>query len=200
MPKQLITLIGLVICAGIVALGFVVVALPTALQAQSVDAQTTSVAADNAVYQAQVDSLREAAERQDEIDASVAALRAEIPATNQFDDVFEVIARAATAAEVSIVSATAGEVTPFVPRAAATDDDAADAPAAEGSEEVEVVEGRAQAAFTISVTAPDMDHATEFLDQLGAGPRLLSNITVTTTGADVVDLQIQALAYVDSEG
>ncbi|MHC3000388.1 hypothetical protein [Microbacterium sp. HJ5] len=201
MPKQLITLLGLIISVGVVALGFFVVALPTLLQSQSVDAQTTSVAADNAVYQAQVDSLSEAAERQSEIDASVAALRGQIPATNQFDDVFEVIGRAATVANVSIVSAAAGEVTPFMPRTAevaAADPD--ETTAAEAAEESVAVDGRAQAAFAIDVSAPDMASATRFLDELGEGPRLLSTITVSAAGAGVVDLQIQALTYIDSEG
>jgi hypothetical protein len=200
MPKQLITILGIVICGGIIALGIIAVALPTVLQAQTVDGQTASVAADNATYQAQVDALRIAAERQDEIDASVAELRTQIPATNQFDDVFEVIGRAAVDANVSIVNATAGEVTAFAPRTAeVAAADPGETPAADGSDQSEAVSGRAQASFSINVSAPDMTSATRFLDALGDGPRLISNITVSATGSGVVDVQIQALTYIDSE-
>ena len=45
-----------------------------------VDAQTATVANTNAIYQAQVDSLRAEEENLDEINATVAALRAQIPA------------------------------------------------------------------------------------------------------------------------
>ena len=91
MPKQLITVIGLAVSLGVVAVAVALVALPMWVQALGVDAQTATVAQTNALYQTQVDTLLVEQERQDEIDASVAALRAEIPATNQLDDVFEVI-------------------------------------------------------------------------------------------------------------
>ena len=50
------------------------------------------MAATNELYQSQVDQLREEEERLGEIDASVAGLRAQMPATGQLDDVFEIVA------------------------------------------------------------------------------------------------------------
>ena len=120
MPKQLITVIGLAVSLGVVAVAVALVALPMWVQALGVDAQTATVAQTNALYQTQVDTLLVEQERQDEIDASVAALRAEIPATNQLDDVFEVIGRAAAQSGVTISSATAGETVAFTERTAAT--------------------------------------------------------------------------------
>ena len=95
MPKQLISVIGLIVTLGVVALAILLVAVPMWVQSLAVDTQTDGVANTNAIYQAQVDALEAEKERQDEIDASVAQLRTQIPGVNQLDDVFEVIGRAA---------------------------------------------------------------------------------------------------------
>jgi hypothetical protein len=230
MPKQLITVIGLAVSLGVVAVAVALVALPMWVQALGVDAQTATVAQTNALYQTQVDTLLVEQERQDEIDASVAALRAEIPATNQLDDVFEVIGRAAAQSGVTISSATAGETVAFTERTAATavgettaaEPAAADPAEGSATDAVEAAEGaagdgttadaaavdpdavlsgRQQVDFTILVTADDMAQATAFLDALRNGPRLLSSITATTTQTGTaVDVQVSALTFVDSEG
>jgi hypothetical protein len=121
MPKQLITAIGLVVSLGIVTLAVVLIAVPLWAQSLSVDAQTATVASTNQIYEAQVQALQADSERQDEIDASVAALRTQIPAAAELDDVFEVIARAAAASGVIISSATAGEPTAFTVRTTSTE-------------------------------------------------------------------------------
>lgn len=224
MPKQLISVIGLIVTLGVVALAVLLIALPMWVQSLAVDTETASVANTNALYQAQVDALEAEKERQDEIDASVVALRTQIPLTNQLDDVFEVIGRAADSSGTTISSVTAGTSAPFVERTSATEpgaepetsapdesgtaDDAtdpnnaadsgtdqppADAPAS--------TDGRQQVDFAIIVTANDMEQATDFLDDLRAGPRLLSSITASTirTGTGV-EVRVTALAFVDSEG
>lgn len=124
MQKGIITAIGLVVSIGIVVLALVLGALPVYLQSVSVDAQTATVANTNAVYQAQVDNLRAEQENLDAINASVAGLRAQIPASAQLDDVFEVIGRAAEAADVDIVSISAGQQVPFTPHAGVVDETA----------------------------------------------------------------------------
>ena len=226
MPKQLVTIIGLVVSLGIIAVAIAVVAVPMWVQSLAVDAQTDSVAQTNATYQAQVAMLESEQERQDEIDASVAALRDEIPAAAQLDDVFEVIGRAADDSGVTLTSATAGETAAFTLRTAATTPGEAVAePAPETPAEGETTEteatdaatdgatgdaaivdpdapltGRQQVDFTILVTANDMGQATAFLDRLRDGPRLLSSITATTTQTgSAVEVQVSALTYLDSE-
>ena len=57
MPKQLVTVIGLIVSLGVIALGVFLVAMPLYFQVVDVDAQTATVASTNALYQAQVDSL-----------------------------------------------------------------------------------------------------------------------------------------------
>ena len=223
MPKHLVTAIGLVLSLGVIALGVFLVAMPLYFQAIGVDAQTATVAGTNAIYQAQVDGLREEEERLDEIDADVADLRSQIPATGQLDDVFEVVGRAAEASGVALTAVTAGEQVAFVVRTSAEDDptaapepaptpapttgatDAATADTAPTTDaaagaDATAAAGRQQVDFVIQATAADMTQATAFLDALRAGPRLLSNVTATSTesGSGTVDVQITALTYVDT--
>lgn len=225
MSKGLITLIGVVASVAVIALGFFLVALPIWLQSVAVDAQTQTVKTTNALYQTQVDTLRVQEDNLEEINGAVAGLRAQIPASGQLDDVFEVIGRAAEASGASILSITAGETTAFVVRTGIADDGTAQAPAAEvpaaeavpapdaSSTPVEgatgdvtapvvAAPGRQQVDFAITVTAPTMDQATAFLDALRAGPRLLSSITATASdnGEGGVALQVSALTFVDEEG
>jgi hypothetical protein len=225
MPKQLVTAVGLVIAIGIVALGVFLVALPLYFQAVSVDAQTATVAASNAVYETQVDSLRGEQENLDAINQNVDGLRSQIPATGQFDDVFEVIGRAAEASGVSLTAATAGEQVSFVARTGAdADESAAAVPAPQPTPTPAVTEGavapptdpsstpqtlpenvasgRQQVDFIITASAADMAQVTGFLDALRTGPRLLSIVTAVSnqTGEGTIDVQITALAYLDTEG
>jgi hypothetical protein len=224
MPKQLISIIGLIVTLGVVALAVLLVAVPMWVQSLAVDTQTASVANTNALYQVRVDALEAEKERQAEIDASVAQLRTQIPATNQLDDVFEVIGRAADSAGVTISTVTAGAPVGFVERTTAIEPGAepeTPAPDESGAGEESTgptadtgagaeqpatdagpaTSGRQQIDFAIIVTATDMAQATEFLDDLRSGPRLLSSITagtsVTGTG---VEVRVSALAFVDSEG
>lgn len=229
MPKQLISVIGLIVTLGVIALAVLLVALPMWVQASAVDTQTAGVASTNALYQVQVDALEAEKERQDEIDASVAQLRTQIPATNQLDDVFEVIGRAAESSGVTISSATAGGAVAFNERTSATEpgaepepapapaptpdpedatgtDGATDATSGTTTEQpatggTAAPDGRKQIDFTIAVTANDMAQATEFLDALRRGPRLLSSITASTsvTGT-AVEVLVSALTFVDTEG
>ena len=222
MPKHIVTAIGLIVSLGVIALGVFLVAMPLYFQAVSVDGQTASVASTNAQYQAQVDELTAQQENLGEIEANVAGLRAQIPATGQLDDVFEVVARAAEASGVQITSVTAGEQVAYATGTGATEGDAVavPAPAPEATEaatdattgtptdaaapapDAAAGAGRQQVDFVISATAADMEQATAFLDALRAGPRLLNSVsaTMTQSGEGTVDIQVSALTFVDAEG
>ena len=221
MPKHLVTAIGLIVSLGVIALGVFLVAVPLYFQAVAVDQQTATVASTNALYQAQVDSLTAEQENLDEITANVAALRSQIPATGQFDDVFEVVGRAAEPSGIAITSVTAGDQVAYSTRTAAMEEDGAanaPSPAPEATEaatdqatvttdaaaapDAAADAGRQQVDFVISATAIDISQATAFVDALRAGPRLLNSMTVTMTqsGEGTVDVQITALTYVDTEG
>ena len=227
MPKQLVTAIGLVVALGVIALGVFLVALPLYFQAVNVDGQTATVAASNAVYEAQVDALQGEQDNLDAINQDVATLRSQIPASGQYDDVFEVIGRAAEAAGISLTAATAGEQVSFVARTGAEEEPGATAPAPSATPTPEATgsavtppadpsatpdapvtpdEGstsaRQQVDFIITATAVDMAQATVFLDALRAGPRILSIVSAVSnqTGEGTIDVQVTALAYIDEEG
>jgi hypothetical protein len=224
MSKRIVTAIGLIVSLGVIALAVFLVASPLYVQAVAVDAQTATVAQSNSVYQAQVDSLHQQKQNIDQINASVTALRSQIPSTGKLDDVFEVVGHAASASGVALTTVTAGDQVVFVARTAATDEQAtvpapapaptpapsstqaADAPATPapdaGSGGTAAASGRQQVDFAIQASAVDMAQATAFLDALRAGPRLLSSITASTTqsGEGTVDIQVSALTYVDAKG
>lgn len=221
MPKHLVTAVGLIISLGVIALGVFLVALPLYFQAVEVDAETATVANTNALYQAQVDSLTAEQQNLNQISANVAELRSQIPAAGQFDDVFEVVGKAAEASGVAITSVAAGEQVAYVTRSGMTGGGAAPttpAPAAESTDAAtdptaSVTDtapapdtgggtGRQQADFAISATATDMAQATAFVDALRAGPRLLNSMSVTMTqgGDGAANVQITALTYIDAEG
>lgn len=222
MPKQLVTAIGLIVSLGVIALGVFLVALPLYFQAVGVDAETASVAGANALYQTQVDALEAQQENLGAIEANVSELRSQIPASSQLDDVFEVVARASEASGVALTAVTAGEQVAFVTRTGVETDEAAEAapapapsatPGASAPTDAAPTadalspgssspDGRQQVDFVISATAADMAQATAFLDALRAGPRLLNSITATSnlTGEGTVEVQVNALSYIDAEG
>ena len=178
----------------VLALGIVLVAVPLGLPgARRRRGRRRPSLGTNALYQAQVDGLREEEERLDEIEASVAGLQTQITPANELDDVFELVASAAQATGVTITSITAGDPVPFVERTSATaigevveapaaaprrrrrdDADAtADAAATDATtpaaDAAAVPTGRTQVDFTIAVTADELDQVVAFLDALRGG-------------------------------
>jgi hypothetical protein len=116
MPKQLINLVGILVSVAVLALGVFLVAMPLFTQALGINGQTQQVAQTNSLYQAQVDALTKAKENKAQTDASVAALRAQIPVTPQLDQVFDLVARASVSSGATISSITAGTAASFVAR------------------------------------------------------------------------------------
>jgi hypothetical protein len=131
MPKQIINLIGILVSVAILALGIFLVAMPLVTQGLAVTAQTQQVAQTNVLYQAQVDALNKAKANKAQTDAAVAALRSQIPATPQLDQVFDLVARASLTSQATITAVTAGTAAPFASRTDAaplTDQKTAPAP------------------------------------------------------------------------
>lgn len=220
-PRQLITLLGILACGLVIALGAVFVAAPTFLQAADTGAQTAQVSQTNQLYRTQIEGLRVQSERMPEIEAAVAGLRAEVPAADRFDEVFELIARAADASGVTVETITAGDPTPFAvrtealavgeqpeaaasdPAAGATPDPAAGATpdpgatAPPGASEPTAVEGPQQVEFTFDLKATDMGQVITFLDTLRTGPRLLLPVvTQVSRSGEGLSLTVSALAFV----
>ena len=224
MPKQLINVIGIVVCVGILGLAIALGAVPIFFQSLATGAQTAQVDQTNDIYQVQIDGLRAEEERMGEIEASVADLRTQIPLANELDDVFELVARAASDSNVQVQTITAGENAAFAVRAAplaigeepeaapaeaSADGTSRDTPDPAATPDTAIpetpapvadgapIEGRQQVDFTITVTASQLQDAVGFLDQLRTGPRLLSAIesTVIPTGTGY-DVSVSALTFV----
>ncbi len=226
MPKQLINLLGIVVVAAVVVGGFLLFAAPALAQASSIGAQTQQVAQTNQTYQAQVSALRAKKAQFDAIKADVSALRKQIPAVDQRDDVFELVAHAATAAGVSVVRVTASDSQSWTVRAGA---DQADPSAPSGSASPSPAPqstpapspaptagagaggttaptptpagpAQTQVPFVIVIAAPTPAAAAAFIDRLGDGPRLLSIIHSQLLNQDTgPQLTVNALAFVRSE-
>lgn len=141
MPRQMINLIAIVLIAGLLFAGTMLVVLPVYGSARTTETSARDVAQTNDVYQLQVDRLTEAEARIDEIAADVAALRLGIPASSRLDDVMQIVVEAAEATGASIEGFAAADPEAWTPRAglggddaeaAPTDDPATAAPAATG--------------------------------------------------------------------
>ncbi|MCT9821616.1 hypothetical protein N3K63_15120 [Microbacterium sp. W1N] len=207
--KQLINLLGILVVVGILIAGIALIAVPMVGQAQTTASQTATVEQTNAVYEAQIAQLTAAQADQAQLDADTAALRAEIPASTQFDDVFEIAINAAVTHQLTIQSVTMAEPAPWVPRTSVADDGTAapaePAPATDAPAEDAAGEGtadaagdagtgaaapaadpastpRQQAVATITVPAPDFEAATAFVDSLQDGLRLLNPVNFEYTG------------------
>lgn len=209
MPRSLINIIGVVVVIAVLALGILLVALPIGFQALGVVGQTATVANTNALYQTQIDALRQEEERLDEIQASVVDLQSQITPANELDDVFELVANSAAATGVSITGITAGDATAFVARTSPSTLDEAAQPAPEAPAPAptsdpaatpaptdpttapdasasgaaggaaSVPAGRTQVDFSVNVTASSLEQVIGFLDALRGGPRLLGQVQTT---------------------
>lgn len=118
MTKSLITLIGAVVSIAVVALAVVFGVLPLAGQAFTALASTEQAGGTNSTYEARIANLQKEKARKGEIDASVDALRGQIPATPALDAAFDVIANSAVSVGAVVTSSTRGDLAPYTPRTA----------------------------------------------------------------------------------
>ncbi|MBD7958083.1 hypothetical protein H9651_10570 [Microbacterium sp. Sa4CUA7] len=201
-PKQIVNLLGAVFVAGVVVAGVTLGALPLYGNAQANDESTRSVAQTNDIYDIQLQQLTADAVRIAEIDANVAALRAEIPARPQLDDLHEIVVGAAADVGARIVSVVAVEPVPWTARPSLGEQTAPAAPAvvdvnASDEEEAETDDAAAEPApppvpdavspqqqvrVTISVEVADTQQAAAFVDALGRGPRLIGVESAVVAG------------------
>ncbi len=217
--KQFINVIGAVVILAVMVAGVALIALPMWSQSQATDASTRTVAQTNTVYQAQIDQLTAAEARIDQIDAHLTELRTEIAPFTRLDDAFDLIITAADERDLVLESINAAEPEPFVPRTSLTGEPAEAAPPASTDASAAPADAETptdaapaetapepttpdeaspqqQVALTITVPVPDAKTATAFVDDLRAGPRLISIIDATLT--DGV-LTVTALTYIRTE-
>ena len=122
MTKQLITLIGALLTAAVVAAGVLIGVLPLIGGVFSADAQRQEVTATNTGYETQIASLTEQSKRLAEIESAVAQLRGQIPGGEMLNQVFERISRAGTTAGVDVIAVDRAEAAVYAARTGTGED------------------------------------------------------------------------------
>lgn len=191
MTKQLITLIGALLTAAVVAAGVLVGVLPLIGGVLSADAQRQEVTATNTGYETQIASLTEQSKRLAEIESAVAQLRSQIPGGEMLNQVFERISRAGTTAGVDVIAVDRAEAAVYAARTGTGED--APAPAA-----TEPPAEPAQADTPVDQAegvAADADAAAADTAAGGAAPADAAEpATPTVAPRQQVELSIRAIA------
>lgn len=120
--KQLINLAGVLGVVVVLVAGIALVAFPMYSESRAIDDQTRTVSTNNTIYEQQVAILAEAGARIDQIDADLAALRAQIASDTQLDDIHALIADTAKDLDIRVVSVAADEAEPWTPRTQVDED------------------------------------------------------------------------------
>lgn len=128
LSRQLINLAGGLAVVVILALGILLVALPTFNQARATEQQADEIAGTNDVYDIQVETLRGQQTQLGDLERQLAALRAQIPATPLNDEVFALIGEAVDTTGVFVETITAADAETWLPPSA--DPEGTDATAA----------------------------------------------------------------------
>jgi len=114
--KQLITLLGALITIAVIALGVMFGVVPFLTGGVAALDETARSESANAAHGERIRELEAEKERLPETEASLAALRMQIPAAPLVDQAFAIVDASASAADVEISSITRGDLTAFTPR------------------------------------------------------------------------------------
>lgn len=158
LSRQLINLAGGLAVVVVLALGILLVALPTFTQARATEQQADEIAATNDVYDIQVETLRGQQSQLGDLERELAALRAQIPATPLNDEVFELIGEAVETTGVFVETLTAADAEAWLPPTA--DPEGADGTTAApdaAATDAAATDGAAAPAPTDAATDPAAD-------------------------------------------
>ncbi|BDZ40600.1 hypothetical protein [Microbacterium suwonense] len=214
MTKQLINLIGGLVCAVVLVAGGFLFALPQYLQAEGTEQAAQSARQNNATQQSIIDALRVQQSDSASLEADIAALRAQIPAEPHIDDIVRLALIAAARHGGAVDSVAPGDPVPFAARTAVEGAPASKPADAEaGSSEASASPGSStstgsgasaasdprQVPIEITFTPPSVQAATDIVDALRAGPRVVAIVQATTVTDDdgEVHLTVSALAFSD---
>lgn len=219
MTRQLINLIGGLVALLVLVGGAFLVAVPMYAAAESVGNEADQAASANDTQQLVIDGLRAQEAKFDELQADLAALRAQVASESRVDDLVALALSATAANGGSLDGVQASPAEPFAVRVGEETAPAATAPPADaettdaettGAEQTttEAVpaptgadDTQAQVPVTLTITAPDVSAATSIVDALRAGPRVVAITqadTVTDSGeGGLVTLTVNALLFVN---
>ncbi len=182
LSRQLINLAGGLAVVVVLALGILLVALPTFNQARATEQQADEIAATNDVYDIQVETLRGQQSQLGDLERELAALRAQIPATPLNDEVFELIGEAVESTGVFVETLTAADAEAWLPPSA-------DPEGADGTTAAPDAAATDAAATDATATPAPTDAATD--------PAADPNATADGTTADGTTAETAAPVEVD---
>jgi TolA-binding protein len=134
-PRQMINLLGIVVVVALLVAGLTMVVLPMYSSARAIDTDTANVAQTNQLYDVRVSQLTAAQAEIETLTGDVTALRRQISASSQLDDVMQIVVDSARATGATIESVSAADAEPWAPRTGLEgDDDAGAAPADDPAE------------------------------------------------------------------
>lgn len=179
MSRRLVNLIGAAAIGLILILGFSAVAWPLFSVASGAARQASGVAQTNGELQAELDHQMEMANNKAALEAEVARLHREIPFDEELRDVSAVASGAASTSGARIVSIEFGDAQVFAAPTGGgigTDGKPAKAPKPADANTIQV-----QIPVTIEAEAGSATQATEFVDGLRTGYRLMQFVQVDTS-------------------
>lgn len=196
MSRRLINLIGAAAIALILILGFSALAWPLFSAASGAARQAVGAAQTNAELRAELDQQIELAKNKDALEAEVARLHREIPFDEELRDVSAVASAAASTSGARIVSIGFGDAQVFA--APSGGGVGTDGKPANQSKTADANTIQVQIPVTIEAEAGSATQATEFVDGLRTGYRLMQFVqvdTAQTTDPSRYTVTIDALIF-----
>ncbi|MER7797896.1 hypothetical protein [Microbacterium sp. NPDC096154] len=216
---KLTYIVSAILCAGLLAIGWIVGISPLIAGASSADAERDRIVADNSVLELRLAQLGQVQAELDEHRAELADLRRAMPSEGAYDAYLDEISGLARGTGVVIDRITFGDAAPFGATAGAAPaptDAAGDAPATEGTTDPAttsaptdpsggtaatpatpaVAGGLLSIPVQVGVTGPG-DSVRRFIDALQSGDRytLVSKVSLSSEedAGDVLDVAATAL-------
>ena len=115
-PRQMINLLGIVVVVALLVAGLTMVVLPMYSSARAIDSDTANVAQTNQQYDVRVARLTAAQAEIETLTGDVTALRRQIAASSQLDDVMQIVVDSARVTGATIESVVAADAEPWAPR------------------------------------------------------------------------------------
>ncbi|MBD8023876.1 hypothetical protein [Microbacterium gallinarum] len=198
-PRQMINLLGIVVVVALLVAGLTMVVLPMYSSARAIDTDTANVAQTNQLYDVRVSQLTAAQAEIETLTGDVTALRRQIAASSQLDDVMQIVVDSARATGATIESVSAADAEPWAPRTGLEgDDDAGAAPADTAPAEGEAAPAEGDTTETGDATTdPAMDAGageTPAETEPAASPQQQIPVTITV---EVPDAR-SAAAFIDA--
>lgn len=210
LDARMVNLLGLLAMVVVLGLGAIGIVKPLYAGVQSTQAELESQRSTNGNLELKLTALNAAQQRESEIGANVASLRAQLPEGQEGDSVLQAISDAVTASGAVIVEDSYASPVPFVPRGSEEDVPAAETPAepapADGGESAgatdevaqepgapsvatgQPVQLQSEVTLRLGVTGNEM--AAVFTDALAQSPRSL-----LVTSAAMTDTEVEGHPY-----